>query len=88
MAVRHEARPWDQQLEDRPLGPRVGPLWGQRWVSLSQPHRHASPADQGLGVFSHELGVAAVSQGALGALFGAESSGEAPGPVWVEGVQP
>lgn len=56
MAVRHEAHPWDQQLEDRPLGPRVGPLWGQRWLSLSQPHRHASPADQGLGGFSHDWG--------------------------------
>lgn len=98
MAVRHEARPWDQQLEDRPLGPRVGPLWGQRWVSLSQPHRHASPVIRDW-VASHVgWGWQQLVRGpwelCLGQrvwfqpLRGPGSSGEAPGSVWVEGVQP
>lgn len=26
-----------------PLGPEAGPLWWQRWASLSHPHQHASP---------------------------------------------
>lgn len=72
-------------------GPSLGPAAGrqasgaQGWspvgavVGLPIPAPPArKPRDQGLGGFSRGLGVAAVSQGALGALFGAERCGFSP----------
>lgn len=75
-----------------PLRPGVGPLWRQRWVSLSHPYQHASSLRSGTRWFLTWGGGGSSWSETSGAVWGREvwlqplrgpgGSGEAPGPVW------
>lgn len=75
-----------------PLGPEAGPLWWQRWASLSHPHQHASPSGSGTWWLLTWVGGGSSWSGGFGSfVWGREvwlqplrgqGAGRGPGPVW------